>query len=76
MDLYKLKTFRTVGVFLNFNKAAIALNCAQSTISAQIKSLVQPSILILAIALKAVLKMNYELNQLIWHLYILNLLIH
>lgn len=39
MDLYKLKTFRTVGVFLNFNKAANALNCAQSTISAQIKSL-------------------------------------
>jgi len=39
MDLYKLKTFRTVGVFLNFNKAANVLNCAQSTISAQIKSL-------------------------------------
>ena len=39
MDLYKLKTFRTVGVFLNFNKAAKVLNCAQSTISAQIKSL-------------------------------------
>ena len=39
MDLYKLKTFRTVGVFLNFNKAADVLNCAQSTISAQIKSL-------------------------------------
>lgn len=39
MDLYKLKTFRTVGIFLNFNKAAKVLNCAQSTISAQIKSL-------------------------------------
>lgn len=39
MDLHKLKTFRTVGVFLNFNKAASVLNCAQSTISAQIKSL-------------------------------------
>lgn len=39
MDLYKLKTFRTAGVFLNFNKAAIALNCAQSTVSAQIRSL-------------------------------------
>jgi len=39
VDLYKLKTFRTVGVFLNFNKAAKVLNCAQSTISAQIKSL-------------------------------------
>lgn len=39
MDLYKLKTFRMVGVFLNFNKAAKTLNCAQSTISAQIKSL-------------------------------------
>ena len=39
MDLHKLKTFRTVGVFLNFNKAAKVLNCAQSTISAQIKSL-------------------------------------
>ncbi len=39
MDLYKLKTFRTVGVFINFNKAAKVLNCAQSTISAQIKSL-------------------------------------
>ena len=39
MDLYKLKTFRTVAVFLNFNKAAKLLNCAQSTISAQIKSL-------------------------------------
>jgi DNA-binding transcriptional LysR family regulator len=39
VDLYKLKTFRTVGVFLNFNKAAKVLNCAQSTISVQIKSL-------------------------------------
>ena len=39
MDLYKLKTFRTAGVFLNFNKAAKVLNCAQSTISVQIKSL-------------------------------------
>jgi DNA-binding transcriptional LysR family regulator len=39
VDLCKLKTFRTVGVFLNFNKAAKVLNCAQSTISSQIKSL-------------------------------------
>ena len=39
MDLYKLKTFRTVGVSLNFNKAAKVLNCAQSTVSAQVKSL-------------------------------------
>ncbi|MBW2634998.1 MAG: LysR family transcriptional regulator [Deltaproteobacteria bacterium] len=39
MDLYKLKTFRTVATLLNFNQAAKTLNCAQSTISAQIKSL-------------------------------------
>jgi DNA-binding transcriptional LysR family regulator len=39
MDLYKLKTFRTVAILLNFNQAAKTLNCAQSTISAQIKSL-------------------------------------
>ena len=41
MDLCKLRTFRTVGVLLNFNKAATALNCAQSTVSAQIKALEQ-----------------------------------
>lgn len=39
MDLHKLKTFKTVAAFLNFNRAAKNLNCAQSTISAQIKSL-------------------------------------
>ena len=39
MDLYKLKTFRTVAAFLNFNRAAKSMNCAQSTISVQIKSL-------------------------------------
>ena len=39
MDLYKLKTFKTVALFLNFNQAAKSLNCAQSTVSAQIKSL-------------------------------------
>ena len=39
MDLSKLKTFRTVAAFLNFNRAAKNLYCAQSTISAQIKSL-------------------------------------
>jgi DNA-binding transcriptional LysR family regulator len=39
MDLHKLKTFKTVAAFLNFNRAAENLNCAQSTISAQIKSL-------------------------------------
>lgn len=39
MDLHKLKTFRTVATLLNFNQAAKTLNCAQSTISAQIKSL-------------------------------------
>jgi DNA-binding transcriptional LysR family regulator len=39
MDLYKLKTFKTVAAFLNFNQAARYLNCAQSTVSNQIKSL-------------------------------------
>lgn len=39
MDLYKLNTFRTVAGLLNFNQAAKVLNCAQSTISMQIKSL-------------------------------------
>ena len=39
VDLHKLKTFRTVATFLNFNQAARTLNYAQSTISAQIKSL-------------------------------------
>lgn len=39
MDLYKLKTFKAVASFLNFNQAATYLNCAQSTVSGQIKSL-------------------------------------
>lgn len=39
MDLHKLKTFKTVAAFLNFNQAAHYLNCAQSTVSSQIKSL-------------------------------------
>ncbi len=39
MDLYKLKTFKAVAAFLNFNQAAQHLNCAQSTVSGQIKSL-------------------------------------
>ncbi len=39
MDLYKLKTFKAVAALLNFNQAAKFLNCAQSTVSGQIKSL-------------------------------------
>lgn len=39
MDLCKLKTFRMAAVLLNFNKAAEALSLAQSTVSAQVKSL-------------------------------------
>lgn len=39
MEIRHLKTFRTVAYLLNFNKAAKVLNYAQSTISAQIKSL-------------------------------------
>lgn len=39
MDLCKLKTFRMAAVLLNFNKTAEVLNIAQSTVSAQIKSL-------------------------------------
>jgi DNA-binding transcriptional LysR family regulator len=39
MDLYRLKTFKAVAAFLNFNQAARYLNCAQSTVSNQIKSL-------------------------------------
>lgn len=39
MDLYKLKTFKAVAAFLNFNQAAKYLHCAQSTVSSQIKSL-------------------------------------
>lgn len=39
MDLYKVKTFKAVAAFLNFNQAAKYLNCAQSTVSGQIKSL-------------------------------------
>lgn len=39
MDLQRLHTFRTVATLLNFNRAAEVLNYAQSTISAQIKTL-------------------------------------
>ena len=39
MDLQRLHTFRTVATLLNFNRAAEILNYAQSTISAQIKTL-------------------------------------
>lgn len=39
MDLQKLKTFQTVSTLMNFNKAAKVLNYAQSSVSAQIKSL-------------------------------------
>ncbi|MGE4297844.1 MAG: LysR family transcriptional regulator [Desulfovibrionaceae bacterium] len=39
MDLCKLKTFRMAAVMLNFNKAAEALNLAQSTVSMQIRAL-------------------------------------
>ncbi len=39
MDLYKLKTFTTAALCLNFNQAAKQLNCAQSTVSVQIQAL-------------------------------------
>lgn len=39
MELRQLKTFRTVATLLSFNRAADALNYAQSTISAQIRAL-------------------------------------
>jgi len=39
MEFRQLKTFRTVATLLSFNRAAEALNYAQSTISAQIKAL-------------------------------------
>lgn len=39
MNLQQLKTFRTVATLLNFNRAAQVLNYAQSTVSAQIKTL-------------------------------------
>jgi DNA-binding transcriptional LysR family regulator len=39
MELRQLKTFRTVATLLSFNRAAEVLNYAQSTISAQIRSL-------------------------------------
>jgi DNA-binding transcriptional LysR family regulator len=39
MNLQQLKTFRTVATLLNFNQAAKVLNYAQSTVSAQIKTL-------------------------------------
>jgi DNA-binding transcriptional LysR family regulator len=39
MDLQRLKTFRTVATLMSFNQAARLLNYAQSSISAQIKTL-------------------------------------
>jgi len=39
MDFQRLKTFRTVATLMNFNQAARVLNYAQSSISAQIKTL-------------------------------------
>ncbi len=39
MDLQRLRTFRTVATLMNFNQAAEVLNYAQSTVSAQIKTL-------------------------------------
>jgi DNA-binding transcriptional LysR family regulator len=39
MELRELRTFKTVATLLSFNRAADALNYAQSTISAQIKAL-------------------------------------
>ena len=39
MDLQRLKTFRTVATLMNFNQAAKILHFAQSTVSAQIKTL-------------------------------------
>ena len=39
MDSQRLKTFRTVATLLNFNRAAEVLNFAQSTVSAQVRTL-------------------------------------
>ncbi|GAK59991.1 transcriptional regulator, LysR family [Candidatus Vecturithrix granuli] len=39
MELRQLKTFRTVATLNSFHQAAAALNCAQSTVSEQIKAL-------------------------------------
>ncbi len=39
MELQRLQTFRTVATLMNFNQAAEVLNYAQSTVSAQIKTL-------------------------------------
>ena len=39
MELRQLKTFRVVATLESFNKAALVLNYAQSTVSEQIKSL-------------------------------------
>ena len=39
MDLQRLQTFRTVATLMNFNQAAEVLHLAQSTVSAQIKTL-------------------------------------
>jgi DNA-binding transcriptional LysR family regulator len=39
MELRQLKTFKVVGKLLSFSRAAITLNYAQSTVSAQIKAL-------------------------------------
>ena len=39
MELREIKTFKAVATLLNFNRAAEALHCVQSTVSAQIKAL-------------------------------------
>ena len=39
MELREIKTFKSVATLLNFNRAAEALHCVQSTVSAQIKAL-------------------------------------
>jgi DNA-binding transcriptional LysR family regulator len=39
MDFRELRTFDVVATLMNFNRAAAALHCTQSTVSAQIKSL-------------------------------------
>jgi DNA-binding transcriptional LysR family regulator len=39
MNLQQLKTFRTAAILMNFNQAARQLNYAQSSVSAQIKTL-------------------------------------
>ncbi len=41
MDFRRLETLRTVAAMMSFSKAASALHCTQSTVSAQIKTLEQ-----------------------------------